>query len=307
MRCKICGKENPDNVDLCFSCGSTLSGSASAEPTHSDLSQGGDFPSYFRAAWRQFARSPLAILFVLCYCAGLVITLLEWDAYLLELDSVLMSLGIWNMITIPSRKIILNVIHAIEMLPSILMAVGIWMICADAWDKKDRPIRLGGLKLVLALEVVRIAVLGLIFCIALIMARRAFLFVLVLAGLVMATLWIRVAVCITVRNTAQSCMPLTRYVKALAVIGFIAGGLNVLSILSGSTADGLGNILNCAMRFVLGALLLKYKELMDALDCKRIEMKIQSPEEPVQEQNAEKTEYVPAWKRVQMEKEKTEQ
>lgn len=308
MRCNTCGKENPDNVDFCVSCGSALPRSASVGIKCSGISSETGFTTYFREAWRKFARSPLALLTVLCYSAGVLCNWLEIDTASSEWYVFLSSLGWGNWRSEIILEVTLaNVISIVDMLPGTLAAVGIWMIYAEGWIKKDRPVRLGGLKLVLTLEVVSMIVLGLTFCVALFMAGRAFLLVLVLAGLIMFLSWVKIAVCITVRDTVQNCMPETRYLKALAIIEFVVGSVNVLGILSGKAADDLGGILNCALVFLLGTLLRKYKALMEDLDAKRVEMEAQSKEEPVQTEPVRDAEYVPAWKRVQMEKENSEQ
>ncbi len=303
MNCKVCGKENPDNVDLCVSCGSTLPRSG-AEPTFPDAREV-EVQSYFRAAWREFVRSPLVLLLILCFSAGMLCGWFEEYAKLLEIEMALGSLSIWSISLLPYRKVILAVFHIIGMLPSTLMAVGLWMVFADARNKPDRPIRTGGLKLILVLQVILMVILGILFCILLTMAGRAFLAMLVVAVLVMAMYWLIIAVIMTARNTARDCMPDSSYAKALAVVEFIAGGLNVLNIISGQTEITFTGIFNCAIAFVVGAVLLKYRDLMEALLAKCVEMRRASEETPAQEQTTNN--YVPAWKRVQMEQENSEQ
>ena len=304
MRCNVCGKENPDNVDFCVSCGGTLSGSS--KPSVSGTARESDFTEYFRTAWRQFARSPLVILFVLCYCAGVIYNWFKIGAASSEWYTVLSSLGWgnWRSTIIP-KIVIANVLPIVDMVPSTLVVLGILAICAEAWRKPEHPIRPGGLTLVVWVEVVNMVVMGLVFCYALFISGRAFFYVLVLAGLLMAVLWVRVAVSITVRNTVRDCMPETRYVKALAVLEFISAGAHFIRLISGA-AEELSSILNCIATLLLGILLLKYRELMENLDAKRVEMEAQQEAVPAQIEITKDEAYVPAWKRVQMEKENKE-
>lgn len=299
MNCKVCGKENPDTVDLCISCGSTLPRS-SGKATYAKA-QKLKYQCYFREAWRRFVRSPLAIIFILCFSAGMLCGWFEKYAEILRAEMALGSMSIWSLSWLPYRKVILAAFHIIGMLPSTLTAVGLWMIFADTWKKPDHPIHPGGLKLILIVHVVSMVILGILFCIMLAISGRTFLAVLVVAGLTMALYWLIVAMIITARNSSQYCVPNTNYAKALAVIQFISAGLDILNIFSGKTEMTLGCILDCVMMVVLGAVLLKFKELMEDLNAKCVEMEAQSEEEPVQEQNANN--YVPAWKRVQMENE----
>lgn len=297
--CKVCGKENPDNVDFCTSCGGTLF--SPVEPKPSELAEETLFERYFRESWRQFVRSPLPLLFVLCYSVCVLLKWFNQEATFQEVEKIVHSMGGWSLSLLSYRNIILTVVHIIEMLPGTLMALGMWAIYADAWDKTDRPIRLGALKFIAILQVANFVVICLVFGFAILISGRALLLVVVLAGLILTMYWLMTATALSVRNVVQNYTPDSRYIKALAIVEFILAGLNVLSVVSGNASNGLGGFLNGVLSFLLGSVLLQYKEFMDKINCKYVETETETGPVTIEQ------EQIPAWKRVQMEKENSEE
>lgn len=285
MNCKVCGKENPSDVDLCVSCGSVLLRPVSENTKTSQAARRTAFPSYFREVCRNFARSPLMILFAICYSLGVVLILLQPVSAT--------SLG---------GQTYSGLIDVLDKLTCILMAVGIWITCLDGWRKNDQPICLAGLTIITAIQMISMILVCIATVIVLVKILLSALIVLVLVGLVIYLKWIQVQGCMSVLNAARDCVPETLHIKTLSIIQFISAGLNFLILIIGESDNELKTIIDCVLAAFGGVLLLSYKSMMEDLELASVQMAAEEPAkaaEPV-------VEYIPAWKRVQMEKENSE-
>ena len=283
MRCNICGKDNPSNVDLCLSCGSALPRAASLGAKSSDSSWETDFSTYFRETCREFARSPLMILFAIWYSITAVLTFTQPSLVIRYAGGSLVS-----------------ILYGVDVLSACVVVVGIWITCLDGWRKYDPPIRLAGLSIMIAVQMISAVFVCIL--VVLVLLTNPTLIVVALVGFIAYLAWLKVSACISIRNAIRDCEPDTRHIKALAIIQFVSAGLTALLLLVGASDSVLQSISSIVGALLAGAILLLYKNMMEHLEVASVQMNTEVPEkakEPAQE-------YIPAWKRVQMEKENNE-
>lgn len=340
MYCNACGKPNHDDSAFCSSCGKPLTPICASKPTPPPVSQPTpiqpvrqsvlkmtEFQSEFRRAWRGFVTSPLVLALIICHSVAVLLSFIELNTTIESLGGLFDtfgSLGVLNSGKNDSGNFMLSLLQIVVMAPGILIAVGLWMMYIDSLDQSDRPLRVTGLKVILGVEIAALVIYSLYMLVALFASCAAasalnessylassaetaldtIIVVLVLVGAaVIALSWVTVKMIISIRDCAEGCNPDTKYLKGFAIYEFVTGGLSVLCMLAAGLS--LSMAVSCGLQFLFGIVLLKYKDLMETLYWKQKKHDTQYEAARTANGLHNQTDYVPAWKRVEMEKKDT--
>ena len=287
MFCNSCGKPNPDGSAFCSSCGKPLAGATQQTPSAPQQktqpasanyvstkpsTSAQESISLFRRGWRQMAMEPLALVTVIVHSLSVLVNFIAVNDVISQMESAMYMFGIS-----------LDLVKILLIAPGALIAIGMWMLYADALDRSDRPIKTAGLTIILVVEwiMVGLCVIGgfaivssgcsaiddlpyyydtsaitrLLACVALGLV----------VGIVLASFIIKLIT--RIREAADTCSPDTDYVTGIAVLEFISAGIIVIAMIASSDFS-LGTILSAAMPVLFGIMLLRYKEYMEELQWK---------------------------------------
>lgn len=342
MYCNSCGKPNPEGSAFCSSCGKPLAPTPATPPTpaqpvrpttppvsaQASAPKLMDFRSHFRSSWREFVVTPLALALIICHSVSVLLGIIELNTTMESLEMMFDAMSLMGSSSGDFGNFLLTLMQIMLVAPGVLIAVGLWMLYMDARDQSNRPLSISGLKLIKGVYGVQMALFCLfvfiLFCSSCSAAQElndsgylataaktametAMAVVVIVGGLGIALFWIVIKFIILVQDCAELCEPNTKYVKGFAVFEFISGGISVLAMLS--TGLTLSTAVSCAMPFLFGAVLLKYKEMMETLSWMQIQYDLQYEEtrtlSSLKTQNGQQTvqnQYIPAWKRVELEK-----
>lgn len=330
MYCNACGKPNPDGSAFCSSCGKPLDPTSTVQPTPAQSVRPStqpiskpagttvltDFRSHFRKSWREFATTPLALALIICHSVGVLLNFIDLDTTMESMEVLLDTLNALNSSQTGSGNFVMTLMQILLIAPGVLTALGLWMLYMDARDQSSRPINVTGLKVIMGLQSTTMVLYCLyvfvLFCTSCSAAQElsgngylasaartaintAMAVVVIVGGLGIAFFWLTIKFIISVRDCAECCEPDTKYVKGFAVLEFISGGLSALIMLSYGIT--LSMVVSCALPFLFGVILLKYKDLMETLSWEQANFEAQyEATQTVQSQ------YIPTWKRMEMEK-----
>lgn len=298
MLCSRCGQTSPEGSTFCQACGAPLTAPA-------PMYQPAYVPQIPRhpvvEAVRSVAASPLFLVAVIFFTVALVFSVLasgeSASATYDMLNEMFMDMDVDYVIpsyagsVLSSGAIIGGIIGAI---PTILVAVGLWMVYAAA--KKDEPgISTGGLTLLWVMQIISLVgvcvlagLLALVLLLALLVGgvaaadipdaeSTAALIVIGIGGLIIAGLMALVIVyrvkvmkmVNTVRQTLMTGVPSDKISMFVVVFCFISGGFSVISGLSSllfaTYMTALSTLASAVATILFAVAALKYREAMRQL------------------------------------------
>lgn len=301
MYCNNCGANNYDGSTFCVRCGTPLYSSA---PTPWNMPAPGVNPGdpHFQlgqqvcAALKSLATSPLLIIAAVCYSLVLVLNLfgsataVDMSAYYEMMHDLGMSYSEINevMSGVQSGSIIGTII---SMIPSVLVAVGMWITIASGANKQSKHMTTSGLTMIQVIQIIN-TILGslavlflLIICLSLgalipdvpeevsaIILICAVVIVLVAAFMIFYNVMI-ISTIGKIKDSIRTNTPNSRVSMFIAVMCIISGGCSALgipfslvNISAASFISLLSSLLTAVYPILFGALLITYRSRMRALE-----------------------------------------
>lgn len=337
MFCNACGKPNPDGSAFCTSCGNKLPPSYATQTAppprqpinslHTSTTANNEI-DLFRSHWRTLASSPFVLIVLICHSISVLLGMYEMNSAFSDSKALLQYIGSPSS-AIRNYDLIVTLIQLFIAAPGVLIAIGLWISYADGRNSPAMPINTTGIKLILGTTIAQLVLLCLS-CTYLIftfisaisetdklgyslilketLTKAVFIILIAMVvGIFLYRLYIKL-LC-TVRDAADLCYPTTEHVIPAAVVEFICAGFLIIATLSNGITVSL--LLSCALPIMFGILLLQYKQTMDTISIKRTDPSALTPTQAYEtfsnvyssKQTAHSTEYVPAWKRAELEKE----
>lgn len=102
----------------------------------------------FRKSWRDVFGSVVFLVFVICFSAVQLLTIIRIEDILTPVYDILEGLSLLSFEGAGDAISMLETIQLFIILPGVLMAIGYWMIYADSKATPTEPIKTGGLSLV---------------------------------------------------------------------------------------------------------------------------------------------------------------
>lgn len=343
MFCGKCGSRNQDDDLFCVSCGASLrrGGAPVAQvtppaapvyvppvsvPMHmpSSPSYGsgtsGEWIDRVRWAMKEFFKSPLFLVTIICYTLIQLISLVSigGGSVFSQLYASAGELGISESDMremFSGIDMMFSSVNLVSMLPGILMTVGLWLTFGSAVGSK-RQMTASGLAIIRVVHIVLCCLLGVVFVlvfIAILAASSslgsgsdevssilgiALAVFVVIAALVFAYYGAVINCIRKVEDTIRTNVPDPGVSIGLAVVLFIIGGFSVL----GSLASGLdlASLLQSVVTILWGVGIVVYRNRMSELDGEYYEYnraRVIRGEGVVSTTSSS----IPAWKRVQIE------
>ncbi len=298
MFCQQCGTRNTDSVSFCQNCGAPLTKGQSAyqqpNPTlqyqqtmhsqHAGASSG-------LALLKQLCTCPVALVAIIAYTAAALFSFMNSIngssgifAYIYQLADMLdMEDMIWNIYDYIQSASLISMI--IRMIPTVLIAIGLWITYASAVNKNNTGMKTSGLTLIKVILIINLVCIciafGMVEIFALVAAvnlSNSYFGSSTLGYLVGAMLGIAIAMTLiilfyvkavksinTIRLTAQSGIPSDKVSAYVAVMAFIMGGFTALSIFGSHGAFALlVNLGSATASISFGIFLFSYRGKMRA-------------------------------------------
>ncbi|MBQ9762159.1 MAG: zinc ribbon domain-containing protein [Oscillospiraceae bacterium] len=293
MFCSNCGERIAGHGRFCASCGASVTGEIAKEPPMAAsilnpvperLPETQSWGERFRTGWRAMTKSPLYLVFVVCFTLVQLMNLVAMDS---ALDS---TFAVADFLDGEGARIFnevgaaLDAMQFIIVLPGVLMAVGFWLIYIDSFSSPLEPIKTAGLYVILGVYIVNLCgvilmwlmlnsgvsdlrnqlgtyipdelesvfstVKGTIFIVCLIAAAYNVLVIVAVSKM---------------RQSADDCecvgASLAMAVGILSILSAIASVLGMLM-----SEFSFGGLLGCGSSALLGAVLITYKNGMDELE-----------------------------------------
>ncbi len=301
MFCKRCGTQNPDNANFCQGCGSPLNKTTqqttensyqSPPPRPNPAVYSEPSPGTPLAALRKVASSGLFRFTAFAFCT------LVLSNILVLLDNSYM----WGVFTEIFRNVdpdmvneasaylgSINLVSAIvSSIPSIFVAIGLWMTYATAASKKDKPFNTAGLTMINAIytiELVAVCILLALCMVALLIASvtssnsedamLAFMIVIVM-DIVFGVIIFWLAMILKSINAAKTAAHeehgkhIGKNASAfVGVLCYIAGVINILSAIFSLMSLSITGFCNCAIgtmvQICFGVLIFRFRGEMKRL------------------------------------------
>lgn len=301
MFCKRCGTQNPDNANFCQGCGSLLNETAqqttnnsyqSPPPAPNPTVYSEPSPETPLAALRKVASSGLFRFIAFAFCTLILsnILVLIDNSYMWGVFTEIFRNVDPNMVNEASRYLgSINLVSAIvSSIPSILVAIGLWMTYATAASKKDKPFNTAGLtmiKVIYTIELVAVCILLAICMVALLIASitssssedamLAFMSVIVI-DIVFGVIIFWLAMILKSINAAKTAAHeehgkhLGKNASAfVGVLCYIAGVINILSAILSLMSLSITGFCNCAIgamvQICFGVLIFRFRGEMKRL------------------------------------------
>lgn len=313
MICSKCGNYTPDGFNVCSVCGALLEAPTPQQPVQQQPVQQPVQPAAPVApppvayvappvnsplsthpvlnTLKTLGSSPLLLVAIIAFSAALVFSLI--NAFVTPaIDLSALGLSGLGYAAYELREVldILNtviiVFTVIGMIPSILMALGMWLTYAAASNRQDNGMKTTGLTLVqtgtIITMVTTILLLGILSIVALVLAAAASevyymedtvpLFIGLFFGLL-----IGLALCIvyyvfvlnaikSVKTTAKTGVPTIKAIMFVAVLAIIGGAGNFISVFSADGVVGvISSLLSATANILFGVVLLSYRSKMQAM------------------------------------------
>ena len=287
MYCSNCGAQIVGSGRFCSGCGKTVYGTVPPVDAYSvPEPREKSWSEEFREGWRKFVTSPLVLSMIICFSVVQLLNIFEMDSVADKL-SILTVSGLYGM-----EEVLAEAFSAIEALgyfmlvPGILTVIGMWMIYADGTNNPRQPIKTAGLTIIQTIYVLNIVgmTLLLLFILgsissaeqkvgsylndtveAILVTTKMTLFFAV--GIFDILMGVVVCMLSKMRATASDCEPQgAGWAMGIGVLSIISGVLSAISLLS--TGITLAGIAGCGYSLLLGAVLCKYKSVMDVLECR---------------------------------------
>lgn len=302
MYCQKCGTQNRDGSTFCVGCGSPLYATSPVNdpwnppaPVISPAGTGADFGQKVHATLKTLATSPLLIIAAICYTLTVVLNLVvantafDLSAYYDLLHEMGVSYSdIQSLMSGSESGFTIGTV--IGMIPSILIATGMWITIASGAGREAKPITTAGLTIIQVIQIIS-TVFGCLISALLLFAvivlgvfaaemPEAAMFVMVILGIVIVLvagfmIFYNVMVISTIgkiKNTIRTGVPNHKVSMFVAVMCIIAGSFSALGIFGvfatpGSVIVNLLSLVSAALCPILtGCLLITYRNRMRALE-----------------------------------------
>lgn len=296
MFCPKCGTQNADGVSFCQNCGSPLTAS---QPTYQQPYQASQYqqPMYSQAlvsstglaTLKKVCSSPVALVAIIAYTAAALFSFLNSVSgssgifgYLYQLADMLDMEDMVGELYYAVRST--SIVSAvIGMIPTILIAVGLWLTFASAASKSQTGMKTGGLTLVKVILIINLvficialAAVEIIALVAVVNLADSYYGSSMVGPLVGVMLGVAIAMTLvilfyvkavktinTIKLTAQNGIPSDKVSVYVAVIAFIMGGFTALSIIASYGAFALlANLCSATASITFGVFLLSYRGKM---------------------------------------------
>lgn len=299
MYCQKCGTHNSNGSTFCVSCGSPLYNSA---PPVWNMPPAGAIPveptaqlgQQVCATLKSLATSPLLIIAAICYSLVLVLNLLG-SANAVDMSAVydlLRELGIsYNELRemVTDLQSVSVIITFISMIPSILVAVGMWITIGSGAKKQSKQMTTSGMTMIQVIQIINtvmgsLAVLFLLLIVLIaggmasdysaeasaIIAICAVVMVLAAAFMIFYNVMI-ISTIGKIKNSIRTNQPNSKISMFVAVMCIISGGCSALSIPTSilsipSVVSILSLVMTAAYPILFGILLISYRSRMRELE-----------------------------------------
>lgn len=297
MYCQRCGTVNPDSNSFCICCGAPMYNNvpvAAPAPQRSDSTMA----QKVRDTLKSLATSPLLIIAAACYTLLLVVNLFLSDS-LFDMGSIYqmfreMGMPYQDINAMTSGMYTYYMVGlVIGMIPSILIAIGMWITVGSGANRRNRNMTTSGLTMIQVIQII-MTVLGglaiLLVLLALIMlssfvtryAEEASIIlaicgaIIVAAGAFMIFYNIKIITTIgKIKKSIRTNTPNSKVGLFVAVMMIISGAFSALSFVTSLTSFVLSTVgilnllyslLSALCPILLAALLLTYRGRMRQLE-----------------------------------------
>ncbi|MBQ2893655.1 MAG: zinc-ribbon domain-containing protein [Oscillospiraceae bacterium] len=302
MFCNHCGKPNPDGSKFCSSCGQPISSASAAQPAPRPAAPTAtvstqpaytlaSFDKRFRIAWREFASSPFSLILLIFHSVCTVLTIFVVSDAFEELESAFEILEMLESDVGSGGSFLLTLIQILLCAPAVLISVGMWMMYVDSLDQSDRILNTKGLSVIYWVQIGSAICSGLTFLllfvslvnlsgelndlkqyygnysasISTISNLLTWGYIILFVGIIVAILLFRLVINLinSIRDSADYCDYSIDYVVPMAVVQFISGGLNIISLFT--TEVTFIGLLTSTLPILFGIMLIRYKRFMENL------------------------------------------
>ena len=305
MICPRCGKSAEEGWENCPYCGAPLQQPPQPEASAPRYTQS-PVPDPAPAGtpqeppviqlMRRAARSPAFLVPAIAYTCMVVCNLIStlgyavpgaMDGYLNQLTGYGMDgqmASVYGMLsTVPEASAGGSLVGQI---PSILMAVGIWITFASAVDTSGGPIKTAGLTIIRVIQIIVLVLVG-VLCLLLLgvmglsltavgafgygdsTAGIAFVLFLVFAGIVVLAILYSVKTITTIdgfRRSIWTGKPQGKISVYVAVISILGGLLSLTSALTGNVFSALAGVASAVSGVGFGVFLFQYRDWLRSLE-----------------------------------------
>jgi len=346
MFCQNCGKKNVDGAKFCTGCGNqiivvddTVQRTRQTQqftqvpkqerPTdlRSQVTEkrmrAENFAQQFRSQWRKMVKSPLVLALLVLFTLQAFLEVAYLENTVAFFEDLLMLADI--------DTSVLQMIPFLYMIPALLLTIGLWMQYTEAFNSNDCQIRTTGFSVIRGGLVVQLIERYILIVVALVLLVSVHnelnmyyaatgqleeakaelgktVTTLIVYGIVQGVIYNFAFRAIShAQGSANSGYPESGCAGALGIIEFIAGGLLVISALSGEDEAGIYEMVSLAMPFLFGAVLLLFKNVMDKLSLEHAEVFYEESATSACSENktqavCQAQQSIPTWKRIEMER-----
>ena len=294
MFCTNCGKENQDGMRFCQYCGTPLTQGRPAPQPDAYVPQM-PMVSPVMQALKRLASSPLYITAAVAYSCAILFNVLGavtgGNANLLSYLSMLNDLGVSTRELDYALGSVMGTLGGVSLVsvllgqvPSILVAVGIWMVFAGAVDRSGRPMQTGGLTLIRVIQIISlVGQILLVFLLEILLIAAtvgisrysddvvpvmvtAMVLVILIMGLGILYSFKLVQTLGTMQRTIRTQKPLTRISGYVAVLAIVVGVFTLLTVLvAGGFFSALAILCSAVASICFGVFLFQYRSSMQDL------------------------------------------
>ena len=294
MFCTNCGKENQDGMRFCQYCGTPLTQGQPAPQPDAYVPQM-PMVSPVMQALKRLASSPLYITAAVAYSCAILFNVLGavtgGNANLLSYLSMLNDLGVSTRELDYALGSVMGTLGGVSLVsvllgqvPSILVAVGIWMVFAGAVDRSGRPMQTGGLTLIRVIQIISlVGQILLVFLLEILLIAAtvgisrysddvvpvmvtAMVLVILIMGLGILYSFKLVQTLGTMQRTIRTQKPLTRISGYVAVLAIVVGVFTLLTVLvAGGFFSALAILCSAVASICFGVFLFQYRSSMQDL------------------------------------------
>lgn len=298
MYCPRCGHPNEEGMRFCEQCGEPLAEAVqAAQPPRMAYAAWGQEENAVVHALKKLALSPVCLTGIIAYTCRILFllassftgnqllnNLLSYASTMAALtgEGYELSQALYGMAPVLRGSIGIGTL--IGLIPTILVAVGMWMTVAMAADKTGKPMKTSGLtmiRVIVIIQLIAISFLALIAELLLVLLAVAIgqevsgAAPVLVAVILLVTILFIVDILYFVKltgtigtmcKTIRSQMPLDKISAYVAVVAIIGGVCSVLSLLTaGGILSALSAVCGAVTSIAFGVFLFQYKAQMRAL------------------------------------------
>lgn len=304
MLCPQCGKPVEDGAMTCPDCGAPLQQDAqqastpryTAAPTPGPVPAGNPQEPPVIQLMRRAARSPAFLVPAIAYTCMVVCNLVAIfqnaspatvDRYVAQLAPYGTNAQLESLSDTLSTALTASVGGSlVGYIPSILVAVGIWMTFASLRDESGAPIKTAGLTIIRVIQIIGLVLFGLAMVLVLIlvgtilmmlnayedagtMAGVGVVLALLLGGIVVLAILYSVKTITTIdgfRRSIWTGKPQGKISTYVAVISILGGLLSLTSALTGNVFSALAGVASAVSGVGFGVFLFQYRDWLRSLE-----------------------------------------